>query len=57
MIRRQGGATSPKPGWVVVEVDESVDSSVLQVGVDEAQLRGAPPRVIHGPAFPVYRHP
>jgi nucleotide-binding universal stress UspA family protein len=31
-----------KPGWVVVEVDESVDSSVLQLGVEEARLRGAP---------------
>jgi len=46
MIRRQGGATSSKPGRVVVEVDESVDSSVLQLGVEEAQLRGAPLRVI-----------
>jgi nucleotide-binding universal stress UspA family protein len=46
MIRRQGGATSSKPGWVVVEVDESVDSRVLQLGVEEAQLRGAPLRVI-----------
>jgi hypothetical protein len=46
MIRRQGGATSSKPGRVVVEVDESVDSSVLQVGVEEAQLRGASLRVI-----------
>lgn len=46
MIRRQGGATSSKPGWVVVEVDESVDSSVLQLAVDEAQLRGAPLRGI-----------
>jgi nucleotide-binding universal stress UspA family protein len=46
MIRRQGGATSSKPGWVVVEVDESVDSSALQVGVEEAQSRDAPLRVI-----------
>lgn len=46
MIRQQGGATSSKPGWVVVEVDESVDSSVLQLGVEEAQLRGAPLRVM-----------
>jgi nucleotide-binding universal stress UspA family protein len=46
MIRRQGGATSSKPGWVVVEVDESVDSSVLQLGVEEAQLRSAPLRVM-----------
>jgi nucleotide-binding universal stress UspA family protein len=46
MIRGHGGATSSKPGWVVVEVDESVDSSVLQLGVEEAQLRGAPLRVI-----------
>ena len=30
----------------MVEVDESVDSSVLQLGVEEAQLRGAPLRVI-----------
>jgi hypothetical protein len=46
MIRGHGGATSSKPGWVVVEVDESVDSSVLQLGVEEAQLRGAPLRAI-----------
>ena len=46
MIRRQGGAASSKPGWVVVEVDESVDSSVLQLGVEEAQLRGAPLRIM-----------
>jgi nucleotide-binding universal stress UspA family protein len=46
MIRRQGGATPSKPGWVVVEVDESVDSIVLQLGVEEAQLRGVPVRVI-----------
>jgi hypothetical protein len=46
MIRRQGGATSSKPGWVVVEVDESVDSSVLQLGAREAQLRGAPLQVM-----------
>jgi nucleotide-binding universal stress UspA family protein len=46
MIRRQGGATPSKPGWVVVEVDESVDSSVLQLGAREAQLRGAPLRVM-----------
>ena len=46
MIRGHGGATSSKPGWVVVEVDESVESSVLQLGVEEAQLRGAPLRVI-----------
>jgi hypothetical protein len=41
-----GGATSSKLGWVVVEVDVSVDSSVLQHGVGEAQLRRAPLRVI-----------
>ncbi|MDT5208456.1 MAG: hypothetical protein QOF67_871, partial [Mycobacterium sp.] len=46
MIRRHGGATSSKPGWVVVEVDESVDTRIFQLGVDEAQLRGAPLRVI-----------
>jgi nucleotide-binding universal stress UspA family protein len=46
MIRGQGGATSSKPGWVVVEVDESVDSSVLQLGAQEAQLRGAPLQVM-----------
>jgi nucleotide-binding universal stress UspA family protein len=46
MIRRQGGATSSKSGWVVVEVDESVDSSVLQLGVEEAQLRSAPLRIM-----------
>jgi hypothetical protein len=46
MIRGHGGATSSKPGWVVVEVDESVESSVLQLGVEEAQLRGAPLRAI-----------
>jgi nucleotide-binding universal stress UspA family protein len=46
MIRRQGGATSSTPGWVVVEVDESVDTRILQLGVEEARLRGAPLRVI-----------
>jgi len=30
----------------VVEVDESVDSSVLQLGVEEARLRGAPLQVM-----------
>ena len=46
MIRRHDGATSARPGWVLVEVDESVDSSVLQLGVEEAQLRSAPLRVM-----------
>jgi nucleotide-binding universal stress UspA family protein len=46
MIRRHGGATSSTPGWVLVEVDESVDSSVLQLGVEEARLRGAPLQVV-----------
>jgi hypothetical protein len=44
--RRHNGATSSTPGWVVVEVDETVDTRILQLGVEEAQLRGAPLRVI-----------
>jgi nucleotide-binding universal stress UspA family protein len=46
MIRRHGGARSSKPGWVVVEAEETVDIRILQLGVEEAQLRGAPLRVI-----------
>jgi nucleotide-binding universal stress UspA family protein len=46
MIRRHSGATPSKPGCVVVEVEESVDIRILQLGVEEAQLRGAPLRVL-----------
>jgi len=36
-----------RPGWVVVELDETDDSSaVLQFGVEEARLRTAPLRVL-----------
>ncbi|APE18807.1 universal stress protein UspA [Mycobacterium sp. WY10] len=35
------------PGWIIVELDESPDSAaVLQFGVQEARLRGAPLRVL-----------
>jgi nucleotide-binding universal stress UspA family protein len=46
MIRGRGEATPSKPDWVVAVVDESVDSSVLQLGVQEARLHGAPLRVL-----------
>lgn len=47
-IVRGSEHTAPHPpGWVVVEIDESPDSgAVLQCGVEEARLRGAPLRVL-----------
>ena len=47
IVRGSQQATGPSSGWVVVEVDESPDSAaVLQFGVQEARLRGAPLRVL-----------
>ena len=46
-IVRGSERTPHEPGWVVVELDESPDSAaVLQCGVEEARLRGAPLRVL-----------
>ncbi|HTY29117.1 MAG TPA: universal stress protein [Mycobacterium sp.] len=47
IVRGSEQATRQEPGWVVVELDESPDSAgVLQCGVEEARLRGAPLRVL-----------
>ena len=36
-----------RPGWIVVELDETPDSAaVLQAGVEEARMRDAPLRVL-----------
>ncbi|AKK28780.1 universal stress protein [Mycobacterium sp. EPa45] len=44
---RGADRTPSAPRWIVVELDESPDSAaVLQVGVEEARLRGAPLRVL-----------
>ena len=47
IIRRQSVSMSTNPGAILVEVDEwPTGSAVLQCGVDEARLRGAPLRVL-----------
>lgn len=47
IVRGSEHTASHPPGWVVVEIDESPDSgAVLQCGVEEARLRGAPLRVL-----------
>ncbi len=46
IIRGRETAASSKPGSIVVEVDESPDSTTLQRGLDEARLRGASVRVL-----------
>jgi len=47
VVRGSDRAPSADPGWIVVELDESPDSAaVLQCGVEEARLRGAPLRVV-----------
>jgi nucleotide-binding universal stress UspA family protein len=47
IVRGCEPATGHDPGWVLVELDESPDSAaVLQFGVQEARLRGAPLRVL-----------
>ncbi|AQT79282.1 universal stress protein UspA [Mycolicibacterium litorale] len=47
VVRGSDRAGAPEPGWIVVELDESPDSAaVLQFGVEEARLRGAPLRVL-----------
>ena len=47
VVRSSGRPAGADPGWVTVEVDETPDSAtVLQFGVEEARLRGAPLRVL-----------
>ena len=47
VIRRHAVPRSTKPGCILVEVDQSPGSSaVLEWGLDEARLRGAPLRVM-----------
>lgn len=47
IVRGSEHPSPHEPGWVVVELDESPDSAaVLQCGVEEARLRGAPLRVL-----------
>lgn len=47
VVRNSGNPTGAGPGWVTVELDETPDSAtVLQFGVEEARLRGAPLRVL-----------
>ncbi len=47
IVRGSDRSTPQEPGWIVVELDESPDSAaVLQCGVEEARLRGAPLRVL-----------
>ncbi len=47
IVRGSDRAAPQEPGWIVVELDESPDSAaVLQCGVEEARLRGAPLRVL-----------
>jgi nucleotide-binding universal stress UspA family protein len=47
IVRGSEHTTPQEPGWIVVELDESPDSAaVLQCGVEEARLRGAPLRVL-----------
>ena len=47
VVRGSGRPAGEGPGWVTVELDETPDSAtVLQFGVEEARLRGAPLRVL-----------
>jgi nucleotide-binding universal stress UspA family protein len=46
IIRCQDKKSTAEPRQVVVEVDGAVDSRLLQCGVEEARLRGAPLRVL-----------
>ena len=47
VVRGSGPSSGEGPGWVTVELDETPDSAtVLQFGVEEARLRGAPLRVL-----------
>ena len=52
LIRDPGSRRSGESGWVVAEIDETADSNeVLQLGVDQALLRGTALRVVTaGPA-------
>lgn len=46
-IVREKRRVSARPGWILVEVDESVDSDIaLECGFDEARLRRAPLHVL-----------
>ncbi|WP_167099745.1 universal stress protein [Mycobacterium sp. DL592] len=47
IVRGSDRAAPPKPGWIVVDLDETPDSAaVLACGVEEARLRGASLRVL-----------
>ena len=47
VVRGSGRPADTGPGWVAVELDETPDSAaVLQIGIEEARLRGAPLRVL-----------
>jgi len=47
VVRGPAASADASPGWVVVELDETPNSpAVLQFGVEEARLRGAPLRVL-----------
>ncbi|MGY4711691.1 universal stress protein [Mycolicibacterium sp. CBM1] len=47
IVRGSDRVATTDAGWVVVDLDESPDSAaVLQCGVEEARLRGAPLRVL-----------
>jgi len=47
VVRGSAASADGNAGWVVVELDETPDSAaVLQFGVEEARLRGAPLRVL-----------
>lgn len=47
VVRNSGRPAGAGPGWVAVELDETPDSAaVLQFGIEEARLRGAPLRVL-----------
>ncbi|QEN13433.1 universal stress protein [Mycolicibacterium sp. ELW1] len=47
IVRGEDPIGGHEPGWIVVELDESPESAaVLQFGVAEARLRGAPLRVL-----------
>jgi len=47
VVRGSAAPADASPGWVVVELDETpASAAVLQFGVEEARLRGAPLRVL-----------
>lgn len=60
VIVRETRRMSAAPGWILVEVDESVDSDVaLECGFEEARLRSAPLHVLQAwrPRFTDVRDP